>query len=339
MKENPSDQDQAKWTRLATATSWQVRLAEANLSTTSEFEAWLAEDFQNAEAWRQVHESWAFFGEQAASPAILALRQSALSDARRAAARKASSLFRSRRILLGGIACSAAAAAGATWWLHPFRQIFQTSIGERRVLSLRDGSRVSLDADSRIDLEFTQDKRRVLLERGRARFEVARDLKRPFTVAADSREIVALGTVFDVDRFRSRLEVTLLEGHLAILSASNGNKLRRVDNPNIELQPGQRFIGAPSGGAVLPIDVERAAAWTQGLLVAENESLSDVIARMRRYSSRKITIYDSDTAALRVSGVFNTNNVDGFIDTIANYLPIVITAQPDGEVQIREKKI
>ena len=80
------------------------------------------------------------------------------------------------------------------------------------------------------------------------------------------------------------------------------------------------------------MDVERVTAWERGEIVFDNEPLAGVIRRMNRYGPRQIVVGDDRAAGLRISGVFHEGDVDGFVSTIAAYLPISAHERPDGEV-------
>src|SRR5207245_2615866 len=69
-----------------------------------------------------------------------------------------------------------------------------TDIGERSVLALADGSKVTLNTASAVRADYTGRERRLTLVRGEAFFDVAKDPTRPFMVTAGSRQVIAVGT-------------------------------------------------------------------------------------------------------------------------------------------------
>src|SRR3546814_3966246 len=78
--------------------------------------------------------------------------------------------------------------------------LYRTVLGERRVVTLADGSTVSLDAASEVRVAYSERARELALVRGQARFDVAHDPRRPFAVQARDQRVVATGTAFNVDR-------------------------------------------------------------------------------------------------------------------------------------------
>ncbi|MEI9850127.1 MAG: FecR domain-containing protein [Sphingomonas sp.] len=93
-------------------------------------------------------------------------------------------------------------------------------VGTIRRVTLDDGSVVTLDTGTRLEVAFTQGERRLRLLAGRARFEVAHDAGRPFIVAAGDGEVVATGTIFDVSLVGARPRVRLIQGSVEVRSRS-----------------------------------------------------------------------------------------------------------------------
>ena len=355
------------------AAAWRTHLTEIGAESTEAFEAWLAADALNRGAWRQVQKPWDLFGEHANSPELLALRRAALGNAH-AVARKRWL----RGMVHGGngrravIAASIAVIAiGAFAFLSLNRaEVYRTAAGERRVVTLADGSKIALDSQSEVRVDYTQKSRDLTLVHGQARFDVARDIGRPFSVAAGGQKVLALATAFNVDLFGSNVLVTLIEGRVAVLpdadphpaydsplhsnsspsdgeggpkgrmrnmDSSSSNPVQREETRNeIILSPGEQLVISPK---TLPkieaVDIERATAWQSGQLVFDNEPLSSVVERVNRYASQTVGVADEQTAALRISGVFNTGDINGFVSTITHYLPIQAETQSGGTIELR----
>ena len=81
--------------------------------------------------------------------------------------------------------------------------------GGQELVRLDDGSRVSLNTDSRIAILYSDGERRVRLDRGEAMFEVARNPARPFVVIAGNKSVTAIGTSFIVRKTGGVVTVTL----------------------------------------------------------------------------------------------------------------------------------
>jgi transmembrane sensor len=127
-----------------------------------------------------------------------------------------------RRFLIAASCALVLVIAGAVWWQSTRYPLFATDIGERRSITLPDGSTVDLNARSKLRLEFTKDERRVELLDGQALFQVAKDKNRPFIVASGDATVRAVGTQFDVDRKAGGTTVTVIEGRVAVYSTAHG---------------------------------------------------------------------------------------------------------------------
>jgi transmembrane sensor len=125
-----------------------------------------------------------------------------------------------RRILAAASFVLVVVAAAAVWWRTERFPSYTTDIGERRSITLPDGSTVDLNARSKLRIEFTEDERRIVLLDGQALFQVAKDKNRPFTVASGEATVRAVGTQFDVNRRPNGTTVTVLEGRVAVYSTS-----------------------------------------------------------------------------------------------------------------------
>ena len=205
--------------RLVEAVAWRTHLTESEAETSEAFEAWLAADERNAAAWSQIQHPWEFFGEHAAAPELIEIRRAALADARNTSRirwiRPALLALRSRFAIAASILM--AAIGGLLIWQSGQADIYRTAPGERRVVTLEDGSQMALDSQSEVRVRYTKGARSLILFKGQARFDVAHDVERPFSVTAGGQKVVATGTSFNIDLLGSNLLVTLIEGHVVVL--------------------------------------------------------------------------------------------------------------------------
>ena len=361
--------------RLVEAVAWRTHLTESEAETSEAFEAWLASDERNSAAWSQIQQPWEFFGEHAAAPELLEVRRAALADARNTSRnrwiRPALLALRSRFAIAAGILI--AAVGGLAIWQSNQPDIYLTASGERRTVTLEDGSQIALDSQSEVRVRYSKGARNLTLLKGQARFDVAHDVERPFSVAADGQKVVATGTSFNVDLLGADLLVTLIEGRVVVLRTADplvppsreqgrtdahpvfrkgtGPQIdgreggadawtgqRSESGRGIELVAGEQLMVSPTTPpSVEQINVDRATAWQNGQLVFENEPLSSVVARVNRYARRPIDLADSQTAGFRISGVFRAGDVDGFVSTITHYLPLRADQTDDGSIHLSHR--
>jgi transmembrane sensor len=314
-------------TRLAEAAEWRVRLTEAGVRSTPDFDAWLR-DGGNQTAWAQVSQAWNYFDGVSQAPEILAAREAALKDAKRAST--------ARPILIRRLAGLAAAmlvvgvlGAGGYWWMNRPSD-YSTAAGERRVVTLSDGSKLSLDADSEVTVRYGKSERSLRLLKGQARFDVAHDKKRPFSVIAGRQKVIATGTAFNIDMAGPKVLVTLIEGHVVVLDDYSEDGAQPARPKVIELKAGQQLSAAPrTPSEVAQANIQRVTAWTIGQLMFDDEPLSSVIERVNRYGGTQIIINDPKIGAMKISGVFNAGDVLGFVEIVTHYLPVrAVTEDP-----------
>ncbi|HWE44972.1 MAG TPA: FecR domain-containing protein [Caulobacteraceae bacterium] len=325
--------------RAAEATVWSVRLAEGPLSDADgvDFQRWL-EDPENAAAMDEIVGAWRAVENYAAAPEMLALRRSALASAQRAHRSRHMRPAHGGRWRWGALAASLALAvlfAGA--WRVVAPHAYETGLGERRIVALSDGSHMSLDAQTKVLVRYAFGRRSLWLERGRAKFDVAKDPLHPFSVEAGGREVVATGTSFSVELARHQVRVILYEGRLAVLDHKHGDKPQMVAigaanaTADRALTPDHELIARTddSGGAtasliatVAPVDPVRSLSWEGGQLVFEDEPLPLAVERMDRYASTPMTVGDPAAARVRISGVFRAGDVDSFVQGLTAAFPV-----------------
>jgi transmembrane sensor len=208
---------------------------------------------------------------------------------------------------------------------------YVTAKGERREIELPDGSTLSLNTDTAVEVEYSQARRLVHLRRGQAIFSVAHDAGRPFVVHAADRRVQATGTLFDVYLAQDRLQVVLAEGEVIV----SGMDAASAGTSPVRLAPGQAFVSrAGMADEVRAADVHRAFRWRDGFVEFNDETLAAAVAEMNRYSDHPATVLDERAAALRISGVFRTDRPEEFLSVIRELLPVDVRVSPDGRAEI-----
>lgn len=306
-------------TVLEQAAAWVVRLqggpSDVDLSR---FDSWRAQSQIHAQAYDDALAAWTSVGEHATAPKLLEMRRDALERARR------TTRWWNRRTVAAALAALilAPVVAISLYKLKaPVEYEFQTGRGEQRVITLSDGSRMSLDAMSRVEVRYTPDVRSIQLASGRANFEVAKDVTRPLKVHAGPRTVTALGTVFTVEREPGGVVVALVEGRVAVTS-------RNESTTPVEMHPRQQLRMTDSGEVTLRegLDTAQMLAWREGKLIFDNEPLTDVVARMNNYGATPMSV-DGQARELRISGVFKAGDTSAFVDAMQSYFSLAAVRQ------------
>ncbi len=307
---------------LAEASAWLARLQGPSRTPVAEaaFKAWLAADPAHAHAFARVTDTWEIV------PGAAQLHAAA------------SPPHRPRQRLPGALAaCTVllAIVAGLGWFALR-DPVYGTAIGEQRTVTLDDGTRIALNTDSRLVVSYEDRERRVLLERGEALFEVARQPQRPFVVQAGDQQVRALGTTFVVRRDPDRLAVSLIEGSVEVASrapAQPDAQARKSESEATVLSPGERIV--VRADATRQLDrprIEAVTAWRQGEVMFDDTRLEEAIAELDRYGRTRVRLADPELANLRVSGVFATRDPAEFARSIAQLHGLRVEQAQDGVV-------
>ncbi|MBZ4039717.1 FecR family protein [Novilysobacter selenitireducens] len=264
------------------------------------FEDWLAQSPAHLAAYLEM--------ERLHADAAALAGDDLLRAAARRARRSAVSSHRPRLLrTLPAIAATLAIAAGAAWWgLRPVPVpvagvAHVTGVGEQRTVVLDDGTRMTLDTDTRVEARFDADARAVVVERGRVQFEVGRDPARPFRVEAGPGVVRDIGTTFQVVRRGDAVQVALLDGVVMVDGAGR---------ETVTLAPGQQIEVEAAGdvGMAAPLDTVAAAGWPKGELVFQQRPLASLLEEMNRYSDTRVRLADPALGEIRVSGVFHMHD-------------------------------
>lgn len=217
-----------------------------------------------------------------------------------------------------------------------YTAVVTTGIGQFRDLTLADGTRVRVDAETRLRVRYTRRSRQVVLLGGEAYFAVRHRASWPFSVTAAGDVIHDLGTEFDVRREDGVLAVTLVKGQVTVSAAdpgaeepqsragaATGRLARRFEPsadvvPALTLSPGERVTF--DGSRVARVDWPRLAqvmAWEHHEVVLDNTSLGQAARELNRYSPQRIVIDDPAVAAIRVSGIVQAGASSSFVAAVA----------------------
>lgn len=322
------------------AAAWCLVIADRPLTASerADFDAWLAADASHAQHFDQMVAVWQGTDAIAEMPGFLALRADALT-AMEKAGRRGAATFPTRRGAFAAMTAFALMGSMGAWYWSERPDVYSTDVGERRVVRLDDGSSVSLDALSQVSVSFTEERRGVTLDRGRAKFDVAKDPLRPFTVTAGSQSVVAIGTSFSVELLRNELRVLLFEGQVAVVPsavAARNIKARRPASKTTQLSPGQELVANLSSGAgeILPVEAERSLGWEGGRVDFVDMPLSNAIERINRYAVTPIVIGDLAAGRHPVNGVFDAGDTESFVDGVTSLYPLV-ASEEGGQIIIK----
>jgi transmembrane sensor len=297
------------------------------------FRAWLAADPENARQFERVTEVW----DAGATPVPGVAR---VGDWQAGSRRSPT-----HRWLLAAAVAIVFIAVG--FWSADYFLLtptYATGMGEQRIVRLSDGTRVTLNSDSRVAINYLGVERRVRIDRGEAYFDVAKDASRPFLVRAGEHEVRALGTTFVVRYDARRTAVTLVEGKVSVSSLpAASTSLERLDAaaralpPPAEktvLAPGQRLVFAEGEAPKLDEPrIEALIAWRRGEVILDKTALAEAVAEMNRYDQTTLVIDDAAIAQLKVSGIYHTADNENFAAMISRLYGLEVTHR-EGKIHL-----
>lgn len=256
----------------------------------AQFETWLAESDRHRAAYAAVEPVWRL--SSAIAPPTVPASVASIADARHAKR----PWRRAATVALGAV------AAGAALFFLPAIQIqlradHLTHVAEQRDITLEDGSRVALDADSAIAVRYVSARREIELLSGQAFFEVVPNRERPFVVTAAGIAVTVTGTAFSVATAATGVTVAVQTGSVDVTDrAGEVTGLRHGDRLQI------RRSGEVARAQVTPEDV---ASWRDRRLVVYDMPVREVVEQLGRYRSGTIVFRDTAIADRLVTGVID----------------------------------
>jgi len=300
---------------LEEAAEWLMRLSEGGLSDheRAEWERWKVSSPERDRAWARAQLLQSKLGGLPPALAMSALDRPSHPE---------------RRAALGKLALLLAVmpVGWGSWKLAHTQQWtadYRTRVGERREWVLADGSRITLNTDSAIDVLFDSQQRLVHLREGEILVQTAQDASRPFLVSTGQGRMQALGTRFTVREWNTRTHLAVLEGAVKVMLADNRQVAPLVVNA------GQRTdFSAQTFGSLTPTD-RNVGAWAQGMLMADKMRLADFVAELTRYR-RGFVRYDPAIADLRISGAFPISDTQRTLNMLVQTYPVLVSDHLNG---------
>ena len=209
-------------------------------------------------------------------------------------------------------------------------QKFSTKVGKQAIFSLSDGTSIQLNTNSMIEVVYSERQRYVKLLQGEAKFDVAKDSTRPFTVKAGEKSFTALGTIFNVQKDTNKdLELLVTEGKVLISTSDEfieyvnhqTGSITLVNLPGVLVKSGEKAV--INDNVLRPINkvtlvqVQRDLAWQQGMLIFEGEPLGKALKEISRYSNTHFEIMDDELSQLVIAGYFKADDIDGLLKSLS----------------------
>ncbi|HEY9091600.1 FecR family protein [Parasphingorhabdus sp.] len=320
------------------AIAWAIRVREPDFADWDGFTQWLEADALHNIAYEEAllaEDQYADLVEALDEPSdksgqpgqdsISHLRQPANDD------HAAPVTITRRRVMSGAIAAALVAAVGAGIWTQmPQPYDVMTGPGQRKTLTLSDGSRIQMNGDTKIELDRKKI-RYAHLDRGEALFTVVHDDDDPFIVDSGNIRLVDAGTEFNVVKSEDILDVAV----------SDGVVIYNPERENISLPAGKRLYrdGARNRVTVSDISIAQVGAWRTGQLGFTGEPLKQIAQVLSRNLGVNITVSEA-IAARPFSGIIQLKDRDPQnIEPIAALLGVQAQKQAEGWILIGDNAV
>ncbi len=209
--------------------------------------------------------------------------------------------------------------------------VSETEFGEKRALQLTDGSKIILNADSR--LRYPQrhagDELQVWLE-GEAYFDIIHKTgadRRQFTVHTKDGDVRVLGTKFNVNTRKKQTEVVLEDGEVEIekTDSSQSKSISHI------MKPGEmvRFDSHRNRIDVKTINPSLYTSWTEDQLVFERTPLYEIANDIETIYGLEVRIASSELGEMLVSGSVSNDNLPVLLASLSRLLDVDIDRQEE----------
>ncbi|MDQ0422478.1 transmembrane sensor [Peteryoungia aggregata LMG 23059] len=214
-------------------------------------------------------------------------------------------------------------------WLLRLRADHRTGAGEITTIDLPDGSRMQMNSQTAVILDFDNGRRAVQLLGGEAYFEVAHDATRPFTVTGGFGTVRVTGTAFDVARGADADVVHLDSGRVTLTQDG-------TTSAPVAMTPGQTAsIDRARIAFLAQDDGDSRLAWREGWIELSAVPLRTALDEIGRHTDRTIVTLPGAALDTPVSGSFRIADADAAIDSVATAAGARIERLPGGILFIR----
>jgi ferric-dicitrate binding protein FerR (iron transport regulator) len=214
----------------------------------------------------------------------------------------------------------------------PAQQIVQTNRASKTSIVLSDGTRVTLNSESKLlyPSHFTGSYREVTLI-GEGFFDVVKDSGHPFIIHASKMNIKVLGTAFNVkaypnDRFsetsllRGLVEVTLDDRPSDRITLKPSEKLI-VRNTPLEGVKKSPFIQNEALTQVTNFQKDDSivveTSWMDNRIIFNDQTFAEIANMLERAYNVEIYFRSEDLKSLKLTGSFERESIDDILKTLS----------------------
>ncbi|MCU4677258.1 FecR domain-containing protein [Catenovulum sp. 2E275] len=221
---------------------------------------------------------------------------------------------------------------------------YQTKVGQNQVIKLPDGSELTLNTNTFVQVKFSENRRIIDLHRGEIHIQVAHDPTRPLDVLAAGQKIQAVGTAFSVQMKKDIVELLVTDGKVKVeqTQQKTASSTQTIQSEPVQfVAKGEKLDLDLTGKTAKEIekvedaDIAAKLSWRSGNLVFRGETLAQAMAEIERYTETKITLEQNDTLKnIKVAGVFKTGDIKGLLIVLSQNFNIEHQTLADGTIKL-----
>jgi transmembrane sensor len=319
---NPKHEDMIR----QAAARWYVRMREVapDSPERTTFEVWLLSDRRHQVAYQTIEATMDDFSSTARLKELSNALSQKLYFEQTARRKKISKLGSGLAVML---VCVGLGLLGRTqyvqWQAAPLSSEMQTTaVAQMLKRTLEDGSVVTANANSAMEIVFYRHQRLVKLSRGEAIFEVTKDPERPFVVETPQARVTVLGTRFAVNQLSKKVRISVDHGRVQVL---------RKDGYGQTLILGNGEVAEIEHDA--PHKVNRNAAdsfsFTSGRIIFDRADMFEVADTLSRYRNPTVKAVFFGDQTPKVNAVLKVSEVESFIQTLPQSVPVALQHRGD----------
>ena len=314
-----------------TAVDWFIRLQDAHIDSSDRnaFEVWLMSSAAHQEAYAEVSGVWDKLDSATQLEELAGALKSKNESSR---IKKAKNISVALSLVL--TVCLSVFLV-QFWYSKPTMHMLATAEnGQPKTELLEDGSKLTINAKTQLEVTYYRDKRLVKLMSGEAIFEVAKNADKPFIVESDHTKVTVLGTRFAVNKLGKLIRVSVDHGRVKVESThTDGNTLQQeVILTNGEVAETQ----ANSSPQKVNRPASDAFSFERGLITFTNANMQEISDTLSRYRQQPVHTKDGQQLNAKITAVIKVRNVEKFLSKLPDMAPVKVE-QRESDLLISEK--
>lgn len=221
---------------------------------------------------------------------------------------------------------------------------YETAVGEQAVVTLADGSELTLNTHSRVRVDYSREARILRLERGELHIAVAHDAERPLSVIVQDKIVQAVGTAFNLRiTDHQHVELIVSEGKVAVREGIAGAESERQARRKLEaadvraVNRGEKLVLNSDSRPVQkldPVALSDTLSWREGKLIFRGETLAQALDEINRYTTTQFEFAEPALAEIRIAGLFQAGDVPGLLSALEQNFAIRADTLPGNRVRL-----